>query len=112
MNKQQFLEEIKKHSGLSAKHAGLALNAFVASVASALKSGKKLTLVGFGSFMPVKRKARIGRNPKTGKEIKIPATIAAKFRAGKRLKDVMSGKASLKSHKAKAKPKKAMKKAK
>jgi len=66
-----------------------ALNSFTNSVAKALKRGDKLTLTGFGTFSVAKRRARTGRNPQTGKEIKIPATKVAKFKPGNILKSAV-----------------------
>lgn len=65
------------------------MKAFSASVTGALKKGGKVTLVGFGTFSTVKRAARKGRNPQTGKEIKIKASAAPKFKAGTTLKKVV-----------------------
>jgi DNA-binding protein HU-beta len=66
-----------------------ALNAFISSVTKALKKGNKLTLPGFGTFSVAKRRARNGRNPQSGNEIKIPATKVAKFKAGNLLKSAV-----------------------
>jgi DNA-binding protein HU-beta len=66
-----------------------ALNSFTNSVTKALKRGNKLTLTGFGTFSVAKRRARTGRNPQTGKEIKIPATKVAKFKPGNILKSAV-----------------------
>jgi DNA-binding protein HU-beta len=66
-----------------------ALNSFTNSVTKALKRGDKLTLTGFGTFSVAKRRARTGRNPQTGKEIKIPATKVAKFKPGNILKSAV-----------------------
>jgi DNA-binding protein HU-beta len=65
------------------------LNSFTNSVTKALKRGDKLTLTGFGTFSVAKRRARTGRNPQTGKEIKIPATKVAKFKPGNILKSAV-----------------------
>lgn len=66
-----------------------ALNAFTGSVTKTLKKSDKLTLTGFGTFSVAKRRARTGRNPQTGKEIKIPATKVAKFKPGNILKSAV-----------------------
>ncbi len=92
MNKSQLIEAIAKKSGLSKVKAGEAVDAFVGSVTKALVSGDTVTLIGFGSFTTAKRAARVGRNPKTGKEIKIAATTTPKFRAGKALKEAVASK--------------------
>jgi DNA-binding protein HU-beta len=75
-----------KEAKISKAAAEKAINAFTSAVTKALKKGDKLTLTGFGTFSVAKRKARTGRNPQTGKEIKIAATRVAKFKAGNLLK--------------------------
>jgi DNA-binding protein HU-beta len=77
---------IGKEAKISKASAEKAINAFTNAVTKALKKGDKLTLTGFGTFSIARRKARIGRNPQTGKEIKIPAARVAKFKAGNLLK--------------------------
>jgi len=86
MTKADLIASIGKEAKISKASAEKALNAFSNTVMKALKKGDKLTLTGFGTFSVVKRKARTGRNPQTGKEIKIPATKVAKFKAGNLLK--------------------------
>lgn len=78
-----------KASGLSKADTEKALSAFTGTVSKALKKGNKITLVGFGSFSVSKRSARVGRNPQTGKAIKIAARKVPKFSAGKTLKDLV-----------------------
>lgn len=90
MTKSELVDRIAAKSGLTKAAAEKALNAFTSSVTDALKKGDKVTLVGFGTFSTVKRAARKGRNPQTGKEIKIKASTAPKFKAGKSLKDSVS----------------------
>ncbi len=85
MNKAELIEAMGKKADISKAQAAEALDAFVDSVTSTLKKGDKVTLVGFGTFSISKRAARIGRNPQTGKEIKIAAKKVAKFKAGKEL---------------------------
>lgn len=92
MNKSELVETIAKKAELSKKDAEAALNAFTDVVGKALKKGDKVQLVGFGTFETVKRAARTGRNPQTGKEIKIAASKAPKFKAGKALKDLVNKK--------------------
>lgn len=87
MNKAELIDKIAESAGLTKVQAGAALEAFTDGVTSALAGGDKLTLVGFGTFSVSKRAARKGRNPKTGKEIKIPAKNVVKFKAGKGLSD-------------------------
>lgn len=86
MTKSELVEKIAAKAGLTKAAAEKALNAFTSSVTDALKKGNKVALVGFGTFSTVKRAARKGRNPQTGKEIKIKASTAPKFKAGKSLK--------------------------
>ena len=92
MNKSELVESIAKKAELSKKDAEAALNAFTDVVGKALKKGDKVQLVGFGTFETIKRAARKGRNPQTGKEIKIAASKAPKFKAGKALKDLVNKK--------------------
>ncbi|OGP63121.1 MAG: DNA-binding protein HU [Deltaproteobacteria bacterium RBG_13_47_9] len=89
MTKSELIANISKEAQVSKASAEKALNAFISSVTRALKKGSKLTLPGFGTFSVKKRKARMGRNPQTGKEIKIPSNKVAKFKAGKRLKSAV-----------------------
>ena len=90
MNKADLIARIAEEAELSKKSAEAALNAFVGAVEGALKKGEKVQLVGFGSFEVKKRAARKGRNPQTGAEIKIPASKAPTFKAGKALKDAVN----------------------
>jgi DNA-binding protein HU-beta len=90
MTKAELVEKMAKDAGISKASANKALDSFVDSVTKALKKKDgKVTLVGFGTFSKVRRKAREGRNPRTGKKIKIKARNAVKFRAGKALKDAI-----------------------
>ncbi len=86
MTKAELIASIGKEAKISKASAEKAVNAFAGSVMKALKKGDKLTLTGFGTFSVAKRRARTGRNPQTGKEIKIPATRVAKFKPGNLLK--------------------------
>jgi DNA-binding protein HU-beta len=86
MTKADLIATIAKEAKIPKASAEKALNAFTASVMRTLKKGDKLTLTGFGTFSVARRRARTGRNPQTGKEIKIPATKVAKFKAGNVLK--------------------------
>jgi DNA-binding protein HU-beta len=86
MTKAELIASIGKEAKVSKASAEKTLNAFTNTVMKALKKGDKLTLTGFGTFSVAKRRARMGRNPQTGKEIKIPATRVAKFKAGNLLK--------------------------
>lgn len=85
MTKAELIGFIADEAGISKAAGALALNAYVTAVAKELKKNGKLGLVGFGTFSVVKRKAREGRNPQTGKTIKIPAKKVVKFKAGKAL---------------------------
>lgn len=89
MTKAELVAAIGKEAKVSKASAEKALNAFIATVTKALKKGDRLSLPGFGTFSVTKRKARIGRNPQTGKEIKIPAAKVAKFKAGSVLKSAV-----------------------
>ncbi len=88
MTKTELVELMAKDADISKVAAGKALQSFMGGVTSALKKKDgKVTLVGFGTFSKVRRKARKGRNPQTGEEIKIKARNAVKFSVGKKLKD-------------------------
>ncbi|MEJ5226936.1 HU family DNA-binding protein [Thermodesulfovibrio sp.] len=89
MTKADLIGKIASKAGLTKAEAGKALDAMIDAVKESLKKGDKVTLVGFGSFYVSKRKARKGRNPRTGQEIKIPATKVPKFTAGKSLKEAV-----------------------
>ncbi len=89
MTKADLIANISKEAKITKAAAEKALNSFTSNVTKALKKGDKLTLTGFGTFMVSKRKARSGRNPRTGKEIKIPATKVAKFKPGNKLRDTV-----------------------
>lgn len=85
MNKAELVSKIADDAGLNKSQANAAVNSFTDAVTKALKSGGKVTLVGFGTFSISKRNARIGRNPQTGATIKIKAKRVARFKAGKEL---------------------------
>lgn len=87
MNKAELVQVMAERAGLSKSDAEKALNAFVEAVGGELGKGGKVQLVGFGTFEVTERAARIGKNPKNGKEITIPACKVPKFKAGKALKD-------------------------
>lgn len=90
MNRAELIAKIAEASELTKKDAEKALAAFISSVTEALKDGDKVQLVGFGTFETRKREARTGRDPRTGNPIKIPASIAPAFKAGKALKDAVN----------------------
>ncbi len=87
MNKMELISAIAEKAELSKKDAEKALAAVVESISEALQAGDKVQLIGFGSFEIKNREARIGRNPKTKEEIRIPASKTPVFKAGKALKD-------------------------
>ena len=87
MNKQELVASIAEKAGMTKADAARALDATVAAVTEALRQDETVTLVGFGSFYVGERAARTGRNPRTGKNIKIKAAKVPKFRAGKGLKN-------------------------
>jgi DNA-binding protein HU-beta len=89
MNKAELIGAVAKKAGLSKVDAKKAIDAFVSETKAALKKKKNVTLVGFGTFSVNKRAARTGRNPQTGKAIKIAAKNVAKFKPGKELKDAI-----------------------
>ncbi|AJE02326.1 HU family DNA-binding protein [Geobacter pickeringii] len=92
MTKAELVDAVAKSANLTKAAADKAVGAFIGAVSDALKKGDKVTLVGFGSFEVSTRKSRTGRNPQTGKEIKIAAAKVPKFRPGKALKDAVAGK--------------------
>jgi DNA-binding protein HU-beta len=88
MNKANLVAEVAKLVGSKRKAEG-AVSCVLDTITKALKKGQTLTLVGFGTFSVSRRKARVGRNPQTGKEIKIPAKKVPKFSAGKALRNAV-----------------------
>ena len=92
MNKNELVAAMADKAGLKKTEAEKALKAFTDTVASELKAGNKVQLVGFGTFEVSKRAAREGRNPQTGSVMKIAASKAPKFKAGKALKDMVNKK--------------------
>jgi len=87
MTKEDLVDAMAKEADITKAAATSALDAYVDAVAKELKKGGRIGLVGFGTFSVAKRKAREGRNPQTGKAIKIPAKKVVKFKAGKELAD-------------------------
>mgnify|MGYP001622999124 FL=1 len=92
MNKAELIAAMAAKTGETKKAAEGAVNAFIEIITEELKKGEKVQLVGFGSFEVRKRAARKGRNPQTKEEIKIPASKAPVFKAGKALKDLVNKK--------------------
>jgi len=90
VTKTELVTAIAEKAELSKSDSEKALKAFVDTVTEALKGGDKIALVGFGTFSVGDRAARVGKNPQTGAEIKIPAAKVPKFKAGKALKDAVN----------------------
>jgi len=86
MTKAELITQMAHSAVISKTAATKAMNSFLSGVVSSLRKGQKVSLVGFGTFTTSKRRARVGRNPQTGEEIKIPAMRVPKFTAGKALK--------------------------
>ena len=90
MNKNDLIGAVAQSSGLSRNDTMKAVEGVLASITGALQGGDEVRLVGFGTFSVTKRKASIGRNPRTGEEMKIAASSVPKFKAGKILKDAVN----------------------
>ena len=90
MNKQELIDQISKQADITKVAAAKVVDAFTDSITAALKEGDSVTLIGFGTFTVTARAARTGRNPQTGKALKISARKAPGFRAGKALKDALN----------------------
>lgn len=86
MTKEELIAKMAGSAGITKVAAGQALEAFTGAVTTTLKKGRKVSLVNFGTFTVAKRKARAGRNPRTGETLRIPAARVPKFSAGKALK--------------------------
>ena len=89
MNKEELVQEVSKKSKVTQKETAEIINALMETIEKTVSKGKKVTLVGFGTFEARKRAARIGRNPQTGKEIKIAAKTVPAFSAGKKFKEAV-----------------------
>ena len=90
MNKAELIEAISKSADISKAAATKAVDATIQTITKAVKKGDKVALVGFGTFSMTKRKARTGRNPRTGATLKIAAKKLPKFSAGKAFKDALN----------------------
>lgn len=90
MNKADLIETVSGDAGLSKADASRAVESVLSAITGALKDGRQVSLVGFGTFGVKKRAARTGRNPRTGEVIEIPASNVPGFRAGKALKDAVN----------------------
>ena len=88
-NKQELVDSVAKATGLTKKDAVASVDAVFASIEAALKKGEKVQLIGFGNFEVRDRAARKGRNPQTGAEVEIPASVVPAFKPGKALKDAV-----------------------
>ena len=89
MNKAELVEAVSDKAGITKKQAGSVIDAITDTVKETLSKGERITLVGFGTFHVMERKAREGRNPRTGKKLEIPAKKVPKFRAGKNLREAV-----------------------
>lgn len=89
MNKEELVQEIAKKSNVTQKEAAEVLGALIETIQKTVSKGKKVTLVGFGTFEARKRAARTGRNPQTGAELKIAAKTVPAFSAGKKFKELV-----------------------
>lgn len=91
MNKGELIDAVASKTGESKSSVGEVIDATLDTITSAIKSGDKVTFTGFGTFERRHRKARVGRNPQTGEEVKIQAANVPAFKAGKSLKDAVKG---------------------
>ena len=89
MNKEELVQEVSKKAKVTQKEAAEVINAIMDTVEKTVAKGKKVTLVGFGTFEPRKRAARTGRNPQTGAALKIAAKTVPAFSAGKKFKELV-----------------------
>jgi DNA-binding protein HU-beta len=89
MTKADLISAVAKDAKITKTAAEKAVNSLTGAVTKALKKGDKITLTGFGTWTVAKRKARKGRNPRTGKEIKIPGTKVARFKVGNKLRNAV-----------------------
>lgn len=89
MNKAELIEKVAGETGLTKAQTEKMLDSTLDQIRKAVKKGDEVKLVGFGTFLKAKRKARTGRNPQTGKTIKIPATFFPKFRPGAEFKTIV-----------------------
>lgn len=96
MNKSELIDVAAEAGDISKAAAAKALDAFLSAIVTVVSKGDSVTLVGFGSFKPVKRAARNGKNPKTGAALKIPATTVPRFSAGTGFKTAVAGKKAAK----------------
>jgi nucleoid DNA-binding protein len=90
MNKKDLIDKISQDAEITKVKAAACLDATLNAIQDTLKNGENVQLVGFGTFQAVKQAARTGRNPQTGKALKIPAKTVVKFKVGKTLKDAVA----------------------
>jgi len=90
MNKEELVKEIAKKTRMPQKQVAEVISLMIESIEKTVSKGKRVTLVGFGTFEARKRAARTGRNPQTGAEIKIPAKTVPAFSAGKKFKEIVA----------------------
>lgn len=90
MNKSELIDQVAEKTGMTKAQTQEALEAFLGTIQGALKKNEDVKIVGFGAFTVSERAASTGRNPRTGEEIKIPASKTPKFKAGKELKDAVN----------------------
>ncbi|MCC0016336.1 MAG: HU family DNA-binding protein [Rhodobiaceae bacterium] len=90
MNKQELISKVAETSGMKKNEAANAVEAMIEAIAASLKSGDDVKIAGFGSFQVAERAASVGRNPRTGQPVSIPAAKTPKFKAGKALKDMVN----------------------
>ncbi len=89
MNKAELVEEVADQTGLTKRVSREAVDAIISAITDSLAREERVTLVGFGSFQVMQRKARRGRNPQTGRELQIPAKKVPKFKAGRGLREAV-----------------------
>jgi DNA-binding protein HU-beta len=104
MTKTEIIAKMAEEAKISKAAAGIAFESVISCIEESLKKGEKTTIVGFGTFSVADRKARTGRNPRTGKEVNIAAKKAPKFSAGALLKAALNNKAAAPAKKAPPKP--------
>ncbi len=90
MNKTELVNAVAEKTGLTKVKAAEAVDGIISAIGDTLKRGEKVSLVGFGTFDVVERPERMGRNPQTGKAIKIPAKKVVRFKAGKKLREMVN----------------------